>query len=372
MLLKEGRIDFSILCTARRWPQNGEGVSGGDLFLSTPEVRRYYWEDIELFLCKEKYRGQNSSGLALEEVIPQVVRGYSAGILVAGSLALGIGLRNVELPFFAWFATTFESENKVKLPFSVKTFLKEIRYWFQRDRLRAQELQVLDWCKTAFAISSFTRDAINYIAPEYKEKVSVLPIPVARVSAGIEVKTEVGRILFAGRFTDPRKDINTLIMAFCIVIQSYKDARLVLCGEKKTRSLDAFVKKCGIADFVSFPGKIKSLALEYEKADIVVIPSLQEGLCLTALEAMIYAVPVVSTRCGGPENFIVNGETGLLVPVGNETQMAKAMISLIKDRKLRDSIAMAGAEFVSINYSSDIVISRLNEALDRLLSEAKY
>ena len=51
-----------------------------------------------------------------------------------------------------------------------------------------------------------------------------------------------------------------------------------------------------------------------QRWDLFVIPSHQEGLCISALEAMACGVPVVSTRCGGPEDFVLPDRTGLLVP----------------------------------------------------------
>ena len=85
---------------------------------------------------------------------------------------------------------------------------------------------------------------------------------------------------------------------------------------------------------------------------------------------MNYGVPVVSTRCGGPEDFIIDGETGLLVPVGDAHKMADAIISLLEDRKLRDELATAGAELVARDYSSDEVFSRLNGCIHKLLGVA--
>ena len=78
-----------------------------------------------------------------------------------------------------------------------------------------------------------------------------------------------------------------------------------------------------------------------------VIPSHQEGLCIAALEAMACGCPVVSTRCGGPEEFVVEGRTGYLVPASPEA-MADRRIDHRRPREAPDSASRA--EFVIADY----------------------
>ena len=58
---------------------------------------------------------------------------------------------------------------------------------------------------------------------------------------------------------------------------------------------------------------IETLRDKLRSLDLFVVPSHQEGLCISALEAMACGCPVVSTHCGGPEEFVLDGETGFLV-----------------------------------------------------------
>lgn len=85
-----------------------------------------------------------------------------------------------------------------------------------------------------------------------------------------------------------------------------------------------------------------ALAEVLQGLDLFVIPSHQEGLCIAALEAMACGVPVVSTRCGGPEDYVIDGGTGQLV-ASEPAAMAAAIAAICADRSLRERLS-AGAQ----------------------------
>ena len=83
------------------------------------------------------------------------------------------------------------------------------------------------------------------------------------------------------------------------------------------------------------------LARVIQHWDLFVIPSHQEGLCIAALEAMACDVPVVSTRCCGPEDFVIQEQTGTLVP-HEPAAMAAAIARICSDPPWRQRLS-AGA-----------------------------
>jgi glycosyltransferase involved in cell wall biosynthesis len=86
--------------------------------------------------------------------------------------------------------------------------------------------------------------------------------------------------------------------------------------------------------------------------EVYVVPSHQEGLCIAALEAMACGCPVVSTRCGGPEEFVKDDETGFLVGL-NAEEMADAINRIISDRNLRQRLSAGARELVVEQYSRE-------------------
>jgi glycosyltransferase involved in cell wall biosynthesis len=84
--------------------------------------------------------------------------------------------------------------------------------------------------------------------------------------------------------------------------------------------------------------------------DVFVLPSHQEGLCISALEAMACGVPVVSTRCGGPEEFVIPGSTGELVDADPKT-MADALARLLTQPAVRERLSIGARHIVRDRYS---------------------
>lgn len=101
-----------------------------------------------------------------------------------------------------------------------------------------------------------------------------------------------------------------------------------------------------------------------ETADIVVIPSRFEGFGLTALEAMSLSKPVIASRAGGlPE---VMGDTGRLVPIGDERAITDAILELADDPRLRDTMGKAARSRAETHFSLPAIASQLIEIYETL------
>ena len=107
----------------------------------------------------------------------------------------------------------------------------------------------------------------------------------------------------------------------------------------------------GISDSVEFHLDVSSDELrdKLQTLDVFVVPSHQEGLCISALEAMACGCPVVSTRCGGPEEFVIDGETGYLVG-SSPSEISDAVLSIISSPKVRQDIGKAARDTVKQCY----------------------
>jgi glycosyltransferase involved in cell wall biosynthesis len=84
--------------------------------------------------------------------------------------------------------------------------------------------------------------------------------------------------------------------------------------------------------------------------DVFVIPSHQEGLCIAALEGMSCGVPVISTRCGGPEEYVINDKTGCLVDHDAKC-LAEAIMKVLSDSQLRQTLGNNARSLVESKYS---------------------
>jgi D-inositol-3-phosphate glycosyltransferase len=82
-----------------------------------------------------------------------------------------------------------------------------------------------------------------------------------------------------------------------------------------------------------------ALPYYYSAADLVVMPSRYESFGLAALEAMACGTPVVASDVGGLSFIVKNGETGFLIPEGDEAGFAEAILKLLLDVKLREQMS---------------------------------
>ncbi len=90
-----------------------------------------------------------------------------------------------------------------------------------------------------------------------------------------------------------------------------------------------------------------------EEIDIYVLSSETESFGLSLVEAMAVGKPVVATRCGGPEEIVADGETGLLVPVNNPEAMANAIINLSDDIERRYQMGLNGKKRYETLFTPD-------------------
>ena len=123
---------------------------------------------------------------------------------------------------------------------------------------------------------------------------------------------------------------------------------------------------------VRLPGEIEDVGMLLSAADVFCMPSRSEGLGVALLEAMAAGVPSIASRVGGMAESLVSGETGLLVPVGDADELARAIEFLIGDpvraRRLADAGQCRAAECFDVHLMGEQTtrLYRLVAGLDGL------
>ena len=144
------------------------------------------------------------------------------------------------------------------------------------------------------------------------------------------------------------------LSAFSIAYQANKNIRLRFVGSDmglaKSRelrhALEIEVERNGLSNVVKVEDFCAEKELMYKNADVVLNFSISESFSRTCFEASFYGVPVIATRCGGPEEIIENDVTGILVDLGDLDKMKEAILRLADDRQLRRSMGTAAAVHV--------------------------
>ena len=142
----------------------------------------------------------------------------------------------------------------------------------------------------------------------------------------------------------PNKNQALLVRALSLMPDASRP-QCVLAGEGRTRvKTERLAQELDLGSFVHFAGFVEDTGELVRAADIFVLTSRSEGLSTATLEAMAGGLPVVATRCGGVEDLVVDGETGILVPPDSPEALASAISALIDDPGLMRSMTEKGRE----------------------------
>jgi glycosyltransferase involved in cell wall biosynthesis len=170
-----------------------------------------------------------------------------------------------------------------------------------------------------------------------------------------------GFVLSLGQL-DPHKGHATLIAAWPEVVKARPDAQLVLVGDGPCRTeLEAMSHRLGVVQSVTFAGFHAPAAAFVSACEVLVQPSLTEGMPNAVLEAMAAGRPVVGTRAGGIPELVADGETGLLVPPGDPAALARALVALLQDKTRARAMGAAGAVAARGRFSIESVRHRIEE-----------
>ena len=132
----------------------------------------------------------------------------------------------------------------------------------------------------------------------------------------------------------PVKRIADVIKIFKIVSDAL-DSKLILVGDGPERyKAEALCRELDLCDKIVFIGKIPDSSQILKISDLFILPSQTESFGLSALEAMVEGVPIISSNAGGLIEVNINGETGYSSLVGNVKEMAQNSIALLKNDQL--------------------------------------
>lgn len=187
------------------------------------------------------------------------------------------------------------------------------------------------WTKRVIAVSEAVK----------KETMEVYKVPEKKIEVirnGIDLKRfkykepdlNKAKIVFGcvGRLEE-QKGQKFLVRAFTDVVSKYPQAELWLVGNGSLRwQLEKQVARLGLGKNVKFLGLRLNIAELLGEMDIFVLPSLWEGLGISAMEAMACGLPVIASKVDGLKEIINDGEDGILVEAGSARNLGKKLLEL--------------------------------------------
>ena len=159
----------------------------------------------------------------------------------------------------------------------------------------------------------------------------------------------------------PAKAYDVLIQAAALLKPKSAKYRFAVVGETSGGlggKLSSLLNGLALADSFKFSGFSHDVAGAINTFDLFVISSRSEGFSIATIEAMASGLPIVATRCGGPEEIIEDGVTGVLVENGSAEAIADAIESLRTDPVRRRRLGDAARGVVRERYSLQRQIDR--------------
>jgi len=167
--------------------------------------------------------------------------------------------------------------------------------------------------------------------------------PVDRASLATDPRARV--LLFAGRLTR-QKGLDTLIRSLPIIARTVEDVVLWVAGRGEKAAYIELAQHLGVADRVRWLGFRDDLPALMKAADALVLPSRWEGEPNVVLEAFACELPVVATRVEGSETLIRRSEGGLLVDPDDVSELADAVLRLLRQPGVQRRCVQGGRRFV--------------------------
>ncbi len=284
----------------------------------------------------------------IREFEPDVVHLHGASIGVAGALSRRIG----------------------KAPAAVYTEHSEharLAGWLQKARERTAGM--LDW--TVFVSENGHREAM------------ARPALCANAGRSSVIRNGIEPSIYAERPAGEREDVRAELgidgaavvmgcvgLLWCLKGQEYAiravaklqeqgvDARLVLVGKgEDEEGLRGLAEYFGVGNAVIFAGWREDIARLLQGFDVYVQPSMSEGIPLATIEACAASLPVVASIAGGLPEVVEDGVNGLLVPVGDEDAIVRAVRRLVEDERLARAMGKQGNQRVRESFSVESMVA---------------
>jgi glycosyltransferase involved in cell wall biosynthesis len=230
------------------------------------------------------------------------------------------------------------------------------------------------------AISEAVRECVRGSISDRKVVMRYSGVDLTRFErspTGVEVRRELGipeDALVIGHFSQiiARKRVIDSVRAAAMLKDRYPKLFILIVGEDHhgtghEREIEDLIRSTGLSDRSLMTGFRADVNRLYPALDLFVFPSEAEGLGLVLLDAMAASRPIVASRIAGTTEVVVDGETGLLYPMGEVDRLAEAIDRLLGDPLERERMGRNGRARVEECFNGDVCAEKLRRSYLELL-----
>jgi len=331
-------------------------VSGSELFIE--KVRNS--AEIIPFDLRNRFNFRNISYLAsiIKEKNIQIVHSQGARVdffarFAAKRTKVPVVISTVQMPVEGFNVNFFKKTIYIFLDRFSEKFVNRFIVVSEALKKRLIEKHRISSGKVSLIYNGVEIESdTRFRIPDTRKKIrEELKIPENTMLVGT-----IGRLVW-------QKGLPYFLEAVEIITQSpitnHQSPVFLIVGEGELRSeLENLAKRLEISDRVIFTGFRKDVKEILAALDILVLASLREGFPMITLEAMAMGEPVVATDIEGIREQVINGETGILVPLKNPQALAEAILRLAQDKELRTRMGLAGRRLVEQKFDIREIIKQ--------------
>jgi glycosyltransferase involved in cell wall biosynthesis len=205
------------------------------------------------------------------------------------------------------------------------------------------------------------------------EKIRIIPNGIdvqafERAEALPELRSSEEKVIGVVARLDLKKGFAYLLAAVRELKNFSHRFKVVIVGEGPDRkAIEQMIERYGLQETVLLAGQQSNMPGAYAAIDIFVLPSLNEGLPMTVLEAMAASRLVIATRVGAIPSVIEDGKTGLLVDPGDTAGLRDAIARLLSDADLCRRMAVQAHEWVTRHFTADAMARQYRPLYEEVL-----
>ena len=202
-------------------------------------------------------------------------------------------------------------------------------------------------------VSSWLARQARTLDPAVAPEVAPMPVVSGLFHAGGSRAADT--ILFVGKLTE-QKGLHHLLRAMTLM-KSQPRLEVVGAGRVDDHAVRALAVQLGLDDRITWHPLLSQdeLATRYRACAVHVIPAIDEGLGMTAVEALLSETPVVAFDSGGIPDVVIPERTGLLVRPGDVAALATSVDRVLLDGALRARLGAGGREFALTRFGAETV-----------------
>ncbi|MBY6839007.1 glycosyltransferase family 4 protein [Clostridium botulinum] len=220
-------------------------------------------------------------------------------------------------------------------------------------------------------------DLVIALGDEWKKKIQeYCDVEILVLNNAIKIPNEnlyninSNNITLLGRL-DKRKGTFDVIESAKDIKKKYPKLKIVLAGDGDIEKVKLKIKEYGLEDTVSVLGWINESKRNQILKDtkIYILPSYNEGMPMSILEAMSYGIPVISSNVGSIPTLIKNGINGYLIEAGDTKSLANNILKLVENKNLRNIISKNNYSEVKEKFSIESNIEKLIKIYNKILDK---